>query len=483
MDAFLSSFFHADDNENNTTKETEETETATSKNNYSSDQCPSLVDLSSSSSSSSSSLSTSSSSFRVDSSAGVDGDDASNSNNTSSSTLSSSDNFNGDYSLSVLLPKRNKTKMLEGYSSASSFPSSDDIGNDKSYHHHHHRHDFELTTIDELPDSDSDDGGGGGDVLFVAETESGQQQKTDGDVVTPKTNMVNNSRKKKKKKKKKNFKKEKKNRRVSCINDSKDGDQPSLAVPITDAIGSVAHNQRVKKKKKKLKAAAPISSSSPQPQPQPPSTGVSSQSSKQSIRKSSSGDSNRIRDFSSRKLVSFFPRVRIHRVPKRCHLSDELMDAIWYSSHDFRSFRQDCYDTMHRMMKLDNTTANPILDGPEDDHGYDFSGSAFSSSSSLPSIFFDKAGTEYCRRGLELRVGGQQDGRQRRKKKVRDIVSAQQTFDDVTGMETDPIFLASLLRPHSKACVELAIKAAECDAEEACLIHFEGMNDQEKRKL
>mmetsp|Transcript_40907 Transcript_40907/g.97948 ORF Transcript_40907/g.97948 Transcript_40907/m.97948 type:complete len:530 (-) Transcript_40907:132-1721(-) len=529
MDAFVSSFF-APDGATTTSKNKGDGITTSPDlppQDSSSSQCPSLADLSSSS------FSSSSSSSSLSFSNTVDGAISDSNSNTSS-------DFNGDYSLSVLLPKR---KMF-GCASSS--------GDDDNHPH-------DLYPIDELLDHDDnptdedgnhdhdDDGGGEGiregydekeettpgrvfletksehkDILTVSVVQHekgvnicsvvnqiysnsrsdtnqndlsstvysnnnepkndeepnvlprvGEEPTCRTDDVTPKSSRV-------KKSKKKNAKKGKKNRRAS-IDGSVDGDQSTLA-PTSDAKGKTVQTRRVKKKKPK--AAGTISSSPPPP----PSILVSAES-KQSIRKSSS--SNR----RSSNSVSFYPRVRIHRVPKRCHLSEELMDAIWYSVHDFRSFRQDCYDTMYRMMKLDEvdpmdvedcvkdeTSMDEIIERNDDYETYG-GGGRLSPSSSLPSIFFDEEGNDYCRRGLELRVDGLQDGRQRRKKKVRDIVTAQQTFEDVTGMETDPIFLASLLRPHSKACVELAIKAAECDAEEACLIHFEEMNDQEKQKL
>jgi hypothetical protein len=178
--------------------------------------------------------------------------------------------------------------------------------------------------------------------------------------------------------------------------------------------------------------------------------------------------------------VSFYHRVRIHRIPQRDHLSQEEIDSTWYSCYDFQRFRQDCCDTISWMMKLD--VIGMYDDERETDQDGDVGGLEYRpnrrpsspSSSTIPSIFYDDDGIEYCWRGLELRYDGRQHARQKRKKKVRSVVFAEQDFHDVTGLESDPIWLAALVQQQSKTCVRLALEAAELDAEEACLIHLRG---------
>lgn len=139
--------------------------------------------------------------------------------------------------------------------------------------------------------------------------------------------------------------------------------------------------------------------------------------------------------------VSFYPRVRIQRVPPRKMIPPEQMEAVWYSRDEFHVIRKECFNTI-RLMKDDE-------DATDED-----------------SPLFDENGGELCRRGLEYKTPKAYKRRQKQKKDVRMVVFDELDFQEEQGMD-DPLWLAKLSRDQSRACVEAAIETARVDERQA----------------
>mmetsp|Transcript_868 Transcript_868/g.1364 ORF Transcript_868/g.1364 Transcript_868/m.1364 type:complete len:313 (-) Transcript_868:97-1035(-) len=136
-------------------------------------------------------------------------------------------------------------------------------------------------------------------------------------------------------------------------------------------------------------------------------------------------------------LVSFYPRVRIQRVPPRKMIPRDQMHAVWYCRDEFHVIRQECFKTIRLMSdnEDENDETHPL---------------------------FDEENNELSRRGLEYKTPKAYKRRQKQKKDVRNVVFDELEFQEEQGMN-DPMWLAKLSREQSRACVEAAIEAAQED--------------------
>jgi len=51
------------------------------------------------------------------------------------------------------------------------------------------------------------------------------------------------------------------------------------------------------------------------------------------------------------KKVSFRPRIKVHRVPNRSSMLRATRSRIWYDREEFRSIRQECFETIRAMQE------------------------------------------------------------------------------------------------------------------------------------
>jgi hypothetical protein len=149
-------------------------------------------------------------------------------------------------------------------------------------------------------------------------------------------------------------------------------------------------------------------------------------------------------------IVSFYPRVRIQRVPTRKMIPKTQMHDVWYSRDEFHVIRQECFKTI-RLMKDDD-------DETDETHP-----------------LFDDDNIELCRRGLEYKTPKAYKHRQKQKKEIRHVVFDELDFQEEQGMD-DPEWLAKLSRDQSRSCVQAAIEVAREDERHArlylgCLKH------------
>jgi hypothetical protein len=141
--------------------------------------------------------------------------------------------------------------------------------------------------------------------------------------------------------------------------------------------------------------------------------------------------------------VSFYPRVRIQRVPPRKSISKEQTEAVWYSRDEFHVIRKECFRTIKLMSDDDNETdeAHPLFDEDEN---------------------------ELCRRGLEYKTPLAYKKRQKQKKDMRNVIFEEQDYQEDQGLN-DPEWLANLSRDQSRSCVAAAIEVAREDERQARL--------------
>jgi hypothetical protein len=147
--------------------------------------------------------------------------------------------------------------------------------------------------------------------------------------------------------------------------------------------------------------------------------------------------------------ISFYPRVRIQRIPPRKSLSEQQVEAVWYSRDEFQIIRQECFQTIKLMGDDDEDKTD--IDNP---------------------IFDDETSEQLCRRGLEYKTPNAYKHRQKQKREIRKVVLEEQEFQDEADM-IDPEWLAKLCRDQSRSCVFKAILVAAKDAEEARLYYGE----------
>ena len=142
-------------------------------------------------------------------------------------------------------------------------------------------------------------------------------------------------------------------------------------------------------------------------------------------------------------VVSFYPRVRIQRVPTRKLIPKEQMHDVWYSRDEFHVIRQECFKTIRLMKDDDDETdeTHPLID---DDNN------------------------QLCRRGLEYKTPKAYKHRQKQKKEIRHVVFDELDFQEEQGMD-DPEWLAKLSRDQSRSCVQAAIEVAREDERQARL--------------
>lgn len=165
-----------------------------------------------------------------------------------------------------------------------------------------------------------------------------------------------------------------------------------------------------------------------------------------SIRHKNNYNSNNGKPKASRdSKVSFYPRVRIQRVPPRNMIPDEQMEAVWYSREEFYVIRKECFRTIRLMKDIED----------DDDEA-----------EAADSVLYDEDGEELCRRGLEYKTPKAYKRRQKQKKEVREVVFDELDFQEEQCMN-DPLWLAKLSRDQSRSCVDAAIETARDDERQA----------------
>eukprot|EP00934_Nitzschia_sp_Nitz4_P000043 Nitzschia sp. Nitz4//scaffold245_size28976//13484//14410//NITZ4_008072-RA/size28976-processed-gene-0.12-mRNA-1//1//CDS//3329543881//43//frame0 len=135
-----------------------------------------------------------------------------------------------------------------------------------------------------------------------------------------------------------------------------------------------------------------------------------------------------------KRKVSFYPRVRILRVPNRQAMLKAQIKRVWYSREEFKDIREECFETITIMQD------GELID---EDEGM-------------------------CSRGLEYKVSAAYKERQRNKQEIRQAVFEEQQFQEEVGMP-DAEWLARISREQSKSCVETALELAKLDEEAASL--------------
>ena len=125
----------------------------------------------------------------------------------------------------------------------------------------------------------------------------------------------------------------------------------------------------------------------------------------------------------SDRKVHFYPRVRIQRIANRQNLSEEHIEAVWYSRDEFKTIRKECFKTIRLL------TDGECIDEEEG---------------------------EFCARGLEYKVPSLYKERQRNKSAIRHAIFEEQENQWGNEIE-DPLVLAKISREISATCVEDAI--------------------------
>jgi hypothetical protein len=126
-----------------------------------------------------------------------------------------------------------------------------------------------------------------------------------------------------------------------------------------------------------------------------------------------------------KRTVSFDPQMHFHRVPNRASMLRTTKSLVWYSREDFKTIRQDCFDTIRLMQR-----GNMI----DEDQGM-------------------------CALGLEYKTTEMYKARQRNKKQVRQVVLDEQEFQRDNGV-IQPEWIARVSREQSQECIDSATKAA-----------------------
>jgi hypothetical protein len=127
--------------------------------------------------------------------------------------------------------------------------------------------------------------------------------------------------------------------------------------------------------------------------------------------------------------VSFYTRVSSKRVRSRASLSEEEIEATWYSLDEMHCIRKDNIRTLRMMLTED------MLD--------------------------EKEG-EVCFRGLEYKSGLPSKARKDRKMNIRNSVLDEQEFHRQLNI-INPEAIAEISKEFSEPCVTAAIEAAEMD--------------------
>ena len=131
----------------------------------------------------------------------------------------------------------------------------------------------------------------------------------------------------------------------------------------------------------------------------------------------------------SERKVQFYPRVRIQRVTNREDMTDEYIEAVWYSRDEFKAIRKECFKTIRL-----------LTDGE----------------------YFDEDEGKYCARGLEYKVPTLYKERQRNKSAIRHAIFEEQENQWDSDCE-NPVILAQISLEKSATCVSDAIVRAALD--------------------
>jgi hypothetical protein len=127
--------------------------------------------------------------------------------------------------------------------------------------------------------------------------------------------------------------------------------------------------------------------------------------------------------------VSFYTRVSSKRIRPRDSLSEEEIEATWYSADEMQCIRKDNIRTL-RMM--------------------------------LTEVMLEEEEGEVCFRGLEYKSGLPSKARKDRKKNLRNSVLDEQEFHRQLNI-INPEAIAEISKEYSAPCVTAAIEAAEMD--------------------
>jgi hypothetical protein len=127
--------------------------------------------------------------------------------------------------------------------------------------------------------------------------------------------------------------------------------------------------------------------------------------------------------------VSFYTRVRTKLVRSRDSLSEEEIEATWYSFDEMQCIRRDNIRTLRMMLAED---------------------------------MLEEGKGEVCFRGLEYKSGLPSKARKDRKMNIRNSVLDEQEFHHQMNI-INPEAIAEISKEYSEPCVTAAIEAAEMD--------------------